>query len=500
MTGSASDALPGPGQAWALAAFSAAALVCLYVSTVPLGGIDFWLQAKIGNLIVAQKAIPHTLLFPFTEVAEQTFNAHEWLCSVLFYGLLSGLGAGLMPVVTAVLGLSYFLLALRLGALRSGSNMAIALLGGMAAIATQNYRQILRPELISLVLMAAYWVALEQFRQCPNRKAGAAAVVLTIVWEGVHGSFILAPVMATLYALGLHLDNLVRARHLRAAPSPQVLACVALCVAVWLACLVNPFGWELLRFVLGFGNEAKDGYALLEWTPTLSARNLDNPGFWLGALAWVVTFAVMVWNWRTLRVLDGLIFLFFSLLAAKAIRFPIYLGLVGAYICSAYVPQRFLERRWQNTLHQVCLLMALAALGASLAYGNASGQFPTSPGMWRLSDGMAHTLSDSRYRGNVFNSMELGAELTYWAYPRLRPSIDCRVDSYGLDYVRFQKALLVDDALLLEFLDRYEVRYLLLERARINQLSAAGVWRADRWRLIYQDQFAAFMQRVDMKN
>ena len=50
-------------------------------------------------------------------------------------------------------------------------------------------------------------------------------------------------------------------------------------------------------------------------------------------------------------------------------------------------------------------------------------------------------------KGNVFNSYELGAELIYRAYPRLRPMIDSRIDSYGDEYFLLSDRLVHQEAM-----------------------------------------------------
>ena len=66
--------------------------------------------------------------------------------------------------------------------------------------------------------------------------------------------------------------------------------------------------------------------------------------------------------------------------------------------------------------------------------------------------------------GNVLNSYELGGELIYRDWPRLKPSIDSRVDSYGDDYLLFSIQLLQDEKLLDLFLEGNRVSYMLLLR------------------------------------
>jgi len=65
-------------------------------------------------------------------------------------------------------------------------------------------------------------------------------------------------------------------------------------------------------------------------------------------------------------------------------------------------------------------------------------------------------------------SYELGAEVIYRWWPRLQPSIDSRIDSYGDDYALFHVRLLQDERLLDLFLDGNRVNYMLLLRRDLD--------------------------------
>ena len=75
---------------------------------VPLSQNDFWLQAAIGRIILQTGEIPHTVLFPFTWVRDNAFNAHEWLPSIAFYLLDKTLGYERLLFVQGALGLILF--------------------------------------------------------------------------------------------------------------------------------------------------------------------------------------------------------------------------------------------------------------------------------------------------------------------------------------------------------------------------------------------------------
>lgn len=485
-------------RTWRLLAAGLTAVSCLYVSTVQLSGVDFWLQAKIGEIIVRDGAIPTTLLFPFTEAATLKFNAHEWLTSILFHVVLSTLGEAGMPFFTGLLGLAYFFLAARLAHLRSNFNTAAALLLGMVALATENYRHVLRPELISLLLMGYFWTLLERFRIHPNWKTGAMSAIIVLIWANGHGSFILAPVMTAIYAIGLALDDSLHARSGHERATHKILTFAALSIGHVLVCLLNPFGFELFGFVVGFSNTPELSTVIAEWSPTLDQKWFDLRGFWLAWVVWSGTLFVLLKNFRRLSAVDVLFFLFFSALAVKAIRFPVYLGLMSAAVCAPYIAPKWSKPELQTKLYQLATVIALIVGGVAMAYGNAQGVHPYSTGFAKLSDPMVRALENPIHSGNVLTSMELGAELIYRAYPRLKPSIDCRIDSYGLDYLDSQEKLLDADTSLTEFVQRYDVHYMLFEKWRLNQALQRKTWRDDRWVVVYMDKSVAFLRRADL--
>src|SRR5437016_1606519 len=105
-----------PGaQAWLNAGTAAAAIVVVaLLCFVPPSTNDFWLQAAVGRLMWTIGEIPRTALFPFTEVRDFPFHAHEWLSSLGFYLLEDRLGHETLIFVQGLLGLSLFALLYRL--------------------------------------------------------------------------------------------------------------------------------------------------------------------------------------------------------------------------------------------------------------------------------------------------------------------------------------------------------------------------------------------------
>ena len=485
---------------WRMSALVMIIIAVVFISVVPQVSNDFWLQAKVGELIARDHVIPKTILFPFTEIRDARFNAHEWLPSLMFYWLIELVGEDGLPLIMGAAGVALFCLMAWLAYRRSGKNLPLALLLGFLAVGVENQRHFLRPELVSLFLLGFYWLLLDVCRERPQLFAWVGALLLVILWANTHGSFILAPIIAAIYAVGSWLDGLRSGavEGSRQKRVPKIFA--AFSIATLIASLVNPVGLELLQFVLNFAHGDIDKTMIGEWMPTFTRGWQEMPGVWIGLGCAAVTGAVMLAQWRKLSAVDALMFLMFLILALMTVRFLVYLGMVTAFVLSALVPAVHQQASMQARSYAICTAAAMLVLGLASQFGNAFGAFPHLA--WGSNTSytsfMVRKLSAPDLQGNVINSYELGAELVYRAYPRLRPSIDSRIDSYGGAYTWMNARLFQDDVLLMEFVKKYDVRYMLLSRRDFQSLERLPSWADGRWTIRAMDQRAVLLQRSDL--
>ena len=474
----------------------AVVVAAMFASVVPLSGDDFWLQAKIGQIIWDTHAIPSTLLFPFTEISEDHFNAHEWLVSIGFYLALKYLGEDPMAWLNGLLGVALFIAMARLSYVRSQRVYWIGLLGGYVTILAENYRHVLRPELPTMILMALLWNALESFRSRPKMVWAGCAALLMILWVNSHGSFVLGPILAGIYTAGIYLDECREQRTLVRRPNKLVQQFGMLTLGLAVCCLANPFGWEMVRFVFSFNANADASMQLTEWLPTWDPRLHTVRGLWIACFVWLTLTSLVIYRRTQLSSIDWLLYLAFSLLAFKAIRFPVYLGMVLAYIGSGHLLPRQPRRGAEVGLTAITALGMLTVI-AVLNFGNASSDgklFATDK--TKFSIPMVQHLSEPAMQGHVLNAMEYGAELIYRAYPRLQPAVDCRFDSYGAEYNKYLITLLYSDTLLTEFVQRYDVRYLMLPQSSFEKFLQQPAWTRGDWKINFQDHLAVILERT----
>ena len=131
----------------------AAAIFVGTLNLTPLHENDFWIQLKVGDLIRSTGHIPATVLFACTEARDFPFVAHEWLPSVLSSAAYARIGYSGMIVVKCAVALLLFALCTALASRRGCSLPAASAISGVVLLAI-NFRTLMRPELVALVLFA----------------------------------------------------------------------------------------------------------------------------------------------------------------------------------------------------------------------------------------------------------------------------------------------------------------------------------------------------------
>jgi hypothetical protein len=225
--------------------------------------------------------------------------------------------------------------------------------------------------------------------------------------------------------------------------------------------LCTPFGWQLWQFALGFSHQSLAKRDITEWMLPFDERSLAIVGMYPGlALAALLLFGLIQHRHRVEVRAAGVALLFITL-GALGNRFMVYQGIVFAWLAPAIWR---LDFRWSESLRQrVIAATCLTLLLLAIRYGNMNGAFPyDARSSALLSRGMVAELGRPTRTGNVFNSYDLGGELIYRSYPRLRPSIDTRIDSYGDAYYFWHESLLDSPQKLQTFLLKWDVQYMLL--------------------------------------
>jgi hypothetical protein len=455
-----------------LALFVFAAIAGLF----RLRAYDLFWHLAAGRWIVEHGALPGEDPLRFTSQSVPWVD-HEWLFQVVvrFVEQLGGLDA----LVVFRAALVVLLAALLLYALRRhGAPLPGALIVTAGAILAARPRFMLRPELLSLLALAALLALLQEFRRSRSRCAIAAAVVLVIVWANVHPAVVIAPVVAAAYLVG---GFAIRAsqRDRGWIDAPAVIVVPALLA---LAAMANPAGFGIYSVPLAIRSALDDlGAVNPEWTPAWSA---PQPLLIVGASALVIIVVWAVARSRRIDAATALVTVALAVLAASGVRHQGLFFIGAAFFAGESLADVARRPRAVPALSSVSWnMLALAAsmlAAAWCAWTPLSGPLRARQGPYEFGLGLqserfpvaaVDALETRPEVGPLYNDVAFGGYLAWRLYPRrvfidgrnevnpdlLREVVRARSDSRAwralLERYGIERALVRYDDRLLEVID-----------------------------------------------
>ena len=197
---------------------------------------------------------------------------------------------------------------------------------------------------------------------------------------------------------------------------------------------------------------------------------------------------VLSFGWRKVPPAGALLLLVFGYLALQTQRHIVFFALASVYPLAAAlrgVAPRLLA---PPAARAAALALIVAGAGLAARYGNLYGGYPYYVPPHNFSLLLVEYLDRPAIKGNVLNSYELGSELIYRYYPRLRPAIDSRADAYGRKYFLELNRLNSDERALKAFIARYHVDYILLLQHDCDLgIRHMPDLRNDGWRIVVAD-------------
>lgn len=458
----------------------ACAAVLVAVLTQTRADPDLFGHVRFGRDIVAARSAHLVDQYSFT--SDRPWINHEWLSEVAMYGAYSVFG----PVGLIALKLS--LLALMLGAVvlairRSElTDIGRDFLMALAVICTFPQTNSVRPQLFSLTLFAALLLVLLSERR--NRRVLLCAIPIMAIWVNVHGGWVVgAGTLVVWTALGLRSDR----------PLGDRLAAVGVAAVAVAVTLLNPYGFELWRFLrqtVAFGREN-----IADWQSVVQDHVLF--GLWgLVAAVAAVTFVVSVTR-RTVDVQKLAVILMFGVASFRVSRLLSFFALSAAMALAPEIALIFRRRApvrrpsaAMSWVPAAVLLLALVLIGTSVS---ASAR---NISCIRFEDGLfpepqaAGVLTGAR--GRMLTYFDYGEYAIWHLSPDLLVSIDGRRETaYSDAIVERQFRFYTDPA------DRRKI---------VNELRPDYIWMpsslnvtqdlaADGWKPIYTGPRSVILSR-----
>ncbi|MFZ6027523.1 MAG: hypothetical protein ACOYYS_07380 [Chloroflexota bacterium] len=488
--------------------------VFAFANTHPLRPHDFWFHAAVGREIVSTGEIPEVDTFSYT-AAGQPYDSYKsfWLMEVLLYTLYTWGGAVGVVFVHGLMITAAYVVTFVAG-WRASRSVRAGALGALFAAALGINDWNVRPQAIAFVIGALFLWAIDAL-QYGGRRAWLLVFPLgMLVWVNSHGSFVMG--LALLGAwFAANMVSVFRARFYETAQAPvarqqrprEVSSLYSSGLALTLAslaCLLNPRGLGVLRYVGGMAANPVIQNMVPEW----AAPGLDTLGGRLFYIGLSFALLLLLFSLRRSRVFQWLVFLGFAALGLQTMRGSVWFGLflaptvafhlagIGKNLVKRFPPHPD-EKPAPPVLNGIILAFLLLLGFVSLPWFKESLPFPPpKAGLISYETPVRATqvLLENDWPGYVFHAMSFGSYLDWAAQPEYPVFVDSRIELYPVsvwqDYIEISAALAGWE----DELAAYGVNTLMLSPFEQAGLVAA-VRVSAHWQLVYEDTAALVFVR-----
>jgi hypothetical protein len=429
--------------------------------------IDLAYHIKVGQLMVAEHALPRTDVLAWTTVGEPWLD-QNWGAQLVLYGIWRLGGFPLLTVVHAALTVATWALVVAACRRRTANLRLIAgaVLAGYAASAAAFS---VRPQMFSLLLFAVELYLLEVARTRP--RAALAIPLLMPLWANLHGAFIVG--------IGLLVIEAAAAawRRDRAGVARWLVVTVASVAGL----LVNPWGVRVLHYAISLPTNRTVTEIVSEWGAT-SARHLA------GALAMAAMGLLAVALVRAPapeRVPEQLLRMaLLAVLALWANRATAWFGLALPVALCALARERPARPASDDRGSPMVSGLVLAILAVTLvAAAPPLGRnlFGARPEMTWAPRAAADWLAANPQPGRMFNYQPWGSYLEFRLGPTTQVGFDSRIELPPADRWSRYLPVFMGQWDAERQLDDWGVNYVVTSRmgtpALVGLLEASGRWR-----------------------
>lgn len=465
-----------------------ALLLLFFLALRPIEAFDTFWQLQSGKYIWQTKSFIYTDLFSIA--AEVPRIEHCWLSDLIFYGLYTLGGYGLLGLLKPLLVTLCAVLLWRWNRQRGVDSGIVLPVLGLCLLASEP-SWLVRPQLWTFVLSLLYLHLLFVGRE-QGLRAWLWLVPLMALWANLHAACVFGFVLVGLFWLG-ELIRFLRKEASRA--SLIQLAAVGLLVVA--AAFINPYGYKIPMILFGNINLHdidNPGQLLnMEWLPPTFAQ---VPLFYVVMVLWGV---VILLRLRRLDPVEAIFYLAFLYMGLSMIRHTTLVALLAGYFLPVGVASAFpslaqaklsLWLRW-GTLAVLTGMLVLRGYQGFIGVGLKESEYPVAA---------TDFLQREQLPAPLYNSYDWGGYLMWRLYPDYLVFVDGRSNSLDT----FNASSTVDSRRpeWSQLLDDYKINTVMTRTcfydtgAPLNLID--GLTRHPGWALIYGDATALiFVRRVE---
>jgi hypothetical protein len=407
-------------------------LFLLNAALFKVSDVDVGYHIRTGELLLETRAIPSQNTFSYTH-EHHPWLLHQWLPAILIHGIDRLGGYHAIILATVALATAIFGCLTAAGSLRCKSTAWLVFfltVGVMAA----RFRFNMRPDLFSGLFFAVLVYHLAKIR-AGDKPNPWLIIGLMVLWANSHAGYVYGVILLGLVCTGELVNRWARRPALATEAWKQLMLCSAIglglsVLSVW---IVNPNGPGVLLLPFQFFTNQYYMSVIAEYA---RAGPMQYPWFFglmaLGGLAMALRARKLDWS-------DALPFLAFAYLGFSAVRNILFFVLWAVPVSTAYAEPlgKAFRKRFPgfdllfrpSTVHLLIAAVLVWLFGARIVtdatyqygFGLHAGFYPMP---------LLRVLQSPQIHGNVFNEMQYGGPILWWAGPQRKVFIDGRLEAY----------------------------------------------------------------------
>ena len=310
----------------------------MFVFSRGISGNDFWWHVKAGEWMVNNLSLPGVDVFSwYARENGIVWVSHEWLSQIVFhliYRVSAEPGIFIFSFTAAVLMMLLILF-------RNKTSICLNLLSATLFLAPMIQLFTLfygRPHVFSYYLIYLTILCLYDFKNNENSRKIFLIPLFAILWANLHaGSSTLCYILCFIFfAAGLFDFSWGK---LKFEKNSKKQARLFLCIGIIsLAAIgINPYGTEMIIYPYANMGDAFMQEIIDEWQPP-DAKNITHVlVFFLPVLICLLNFIVTE---KKIKAVDLLLFLFFSYMFFRSVRFAIVFAIACSFFAFDYAIPR----------------------------------------------------------------------------------------------------------------------------------------------------------------
>lgn len=412
--------------------FAVMTAVLIYCFGNGISGNDFWWHMKVGEWICEHGTIPKTDIFSWYGMEQGiSWTAHEWLSDVLYYLLFHFGGEAGVFVFSFLAAVVMVILVWKQVEPYIMNNLLLSgvFLPLFALVASVFFYG--RPHVFSFFLLYFELKCLYVFWENNSSRSIYVIPFLACLWSNLHGgssnlSYLLCGVflIAGLFSWKI---GCIQAEKMSVKGLVKLFGVM---IASATAILLNPAGWEMLKYpYVNMGDQFMLSI-ISEWNAP-DAKNMGE------LLIYFLPICLMIIGFfaeqEKIRFLDLLLMGLFLLLFLRSKRF-IILWFIGAAFCAVpYMPLctvKEVRSKMEKAAVYLFLVVTLIPMGLGIRnmYQNYKEEKLVSKVM---TDEMAQLIKEEEPK-RILNDYNLGEALIYYD---IEVFVDGRADMYAADNI-----------------------------------------------------------------